>query len=92
MDPSWVEAGATVILGGIAVLLARSSIKRTTGLEKRLNEVEDFRSETMVDVIKKNTASHTELAEATRENTAAIDKLRTHCLMHSRAPAAAPAD
>jgi hypothetical protein len=85
MDSSLIATGVQWgIPGVLALVFAFAALQRVRRLEDRLNEVEDFRSREMVDVIRFNTASYEKLTDALRSNTAAVDKLRVHCLMHTQ--------
>lgn len=72
------------VAGVLALFFAHHAIKRTMRLESRLNAVEDFRAEEMVAIIESNTESNREVANAINENAAAIDKLRTHCMITTK--------
>ena len=85
MDSSLIATGVQWgIPGVLALVFAWSALQRVRRLEDRLNQVEDFRAKEMVDVIRSNTASYEKLADALGSHTAAVDKLRIHCLMHSQ--------
>ena len=85
MDTSLISTGVEWGVPGIlALVFTWFVMQRVRHLEDRLNEVEDFRSREMVDVIRSNTSSYEKLTEAVRSNTAAVDKLRIHCLMHTQ--------
>jgi len=87
MDASLIATGVQWgIPGVLALVFAFAALQRVRRLEDRLNEVEDFRANEMVSVIKSNTASYEKLCDALRSHTAAVDKMRVHCLTHANKP------